>query len=497
MKVTVNRFNIAKISAEVLVCGVWESDGKSLPKGVDALTGGSIARFLKKNGKFGKLYEASNFVISPKAHKSIEKIVLFGLGKKDKLDPLYLKQFCAAVGKSQTKGIKSLALYLPKEAKAGERADLAVLGFLSGVFDPGHRKTEEESKLKVKVESLEILTDEDLEKVKDGVEKGLVISQTIDKVREAINLPANIVTPEHMVRFAKKIATENKLKIEVFSEKQVNEMGMGIMASVAKGSEEDLYFVVMRYLGGGSAGKTLALVGKGITFDSGGISIKPSESMEWMKMDMAGAAACLGAMEVIAKLAPKINVICAVPLTENLPSGRASKPGDVVKGLGGKTVEIINTDAEGRLVLSDALTYVQDKFKPDYIVDVATLTGASIVALGNWASAILGRPQNFIDEVIKVGEESGERYWQLPLYAEYRDQLKSYIADIANVSSVKGGGTETGGKFLEEFVGEKVAWAHLDICPTAWEETDRPYASRGATGIPLMTLVNLALRLAK
>jgi len=500
VKVTVNNppagGDIAKISAECLVCGVWEGDGKNLPKGVDALTDGAISRFFKKNKKFGKLYEASNFVISPKKHKNLEKVVLFGLGKKEKLEPVYLRQFAAAVGKTQAKGAKSLSLYLPKEEKVSERADLVVAGFAAGLFDPGHYKTDKENG-KSKIEILEILSEEDLRKVKDGVEKGLIIAETIDKVREVINLPANIVTPHYMVNFAKKIAADNKLKIEVFSEKQVNEMGMGIMASVAKGSEEDLYFVVMRYLGGGSGAKTLALVGKGITFDSGGISIKPGEAMEWMKMDMAGAAACLGAMEVIAKLKLKTNVVCAVPLTENLPSGKASKPGDVVKGLSGKTVEIINTDAEGRLVLADALTYVQNKFKPDFIVDVATLTGASIVALGNWAAAILGRPQNFIDEVIKTGEDSGERFWQLPLYEEYREQLKSYIADIANISSVRGGGTETGGKFLEEFVGEKVAWAHLDIVPNAWEETERPYASRGATGIPLVTLVNLALALSK
>ncbi|MDO8486834.1 MAG: leucyl aminopeptidase [Candidatus Curtissbacteria bacterium] len=497
MKVTASKFDIAKISAECLVCGVWEGDGRNLPKGVDGLTDGAILRFLKKKEKFGKLYEGIVFTVSPKKHKTLEKIVLFGLGKKEKLEPVYLRQFAAAVSKSQTKGAKSLSLYLPKEVKASENAELVVVGFSSGIFDPGHRKTGEESKSKVKVESLEILTEEDLKKVKEGAEKGLIISETMDRVREVVNLPANVCTPEYMVKFAKKIAAENKLKIEVFSEKQVNDMGMGIMASVAKGSEEDLYFVVMRYLGGGSSAKTLALVGKGITFDSGGISIKPGDNMEWMKMDMAGAAACLGAMEVIAKLKPKINVVCAVPLTENLPSGKASKPGDVVKGLSGKTVEIINTDAEGRLVLSDALTYVQNKFKPDYIVDVATLTGAAIVALGNWASAILGRPQNFIDEVIKTGVESGERYWQLPLYAEYRDQLKSYIADIANVSSVRGGGTETGGKFLEEFVGKKTAWAHLDICATAWEEQEGPYASKGATGIPLVTLVNLALSLSQ
>ncbi len=496
MKVTVSKFDLSKITAEVLVVGVFAGEHKSLPKGLDELADGSIARFLKKNEKFGKLYESAVFVISPKKNKNLEKVVLFGLGKKDKLEPVYLRQFAAAASKTQTKGAKSVSLYLPKEAKVGELADLVVVGFSSGLFDPGHRKSREE-KQESRVESLEILTDEDVKKVEGGVRKGLAVAETLSKVREITNLPANIATPEYLVKFAKKIAAEGKLKIEVFSEAQVNEMGMGIMASVGRGSDQDLYFVVMRYLGGGSSGKTLALVGKGITFDSGGISIKPGESMEWMKMDMAGAAACIGAMEVIAKLKPKINVICATPLTENLPSGKASLPGDVVKGLSGKTVEIINTDAEGRLVLSDALTYVQNKFKPDYIVDAATLTGAVVVALGNWAAGILGRPQSFIDKVVDVGQQSGERLWQLPLYDEYRDQMKSYIADIANLSSVKGAGTSTGAKFLEEFVDKKVAWAHLDIAGNAWEESERPYAARGASGIPLLTLVNLALSLSQ
>ncbi|MEX2028855.1 MAG: M17 family peptidase N-terminal domain-containing protein, partial [Candidatus Curtissbacteria bacterium] len=360
MKVTVNRFDLAKINAEVLAIGVFEGSGR-VPSGVDGLTDGAVARFFKKNNKFGKLYEASPFVISPKKHKKVEKIVLFGLGKPEKLSPLYLKQFCGVVGKTIGKNAKSAALYLPKQANLGVHADLVVIGFFGGIFDPGHRKSADKNP-KPKAESLEILTEDD-PKITEKVEKGLILAQALARVREIVNLPANIVSPEYMTAFAKEIARENGLKIEVFSEKQVNEMGMGIMASVAKGSDRDLYFVVMRYLGGGSTGKTLALVGKGITFDSGGISIKPSESMEWMKMDMAGAAACLGAMEAIAKLKPKINVICATPLTENLPSGKASLPGDIARGLSGKMVEIINTDAEGRLVLSDALTYVQNKYK--------------------------------------------------------------------------------------------------------------------------------------
>lgn len=500
MKVTVDKFNLDKITADTLVVGLWQEQGKKVLREsvlgqVDRMSEGVIGRYLSKNEKFGKLFDSATFHISPRKHKSIEKVVVVGLGKIDKLDNVKLKQVAAFVGKQHSKGAKSLAIYLPGEVNVADRADMVVVGFALGIFDPGYHKTEKNENGKLKIENLDILMDGDLAQARKKTELGLLIADTLHRVREVVNLPANVCTPEYMVRFAKKIAAENRLKIEVFSEKQVNAMGMNLMASVAKGSEEDLYFVVMSYKSPG-AKKTLVLIGKGITFDSGGISIKPGEGMEWMKMDMAGAAAVLGAMEVIAKLRPKINVIAACPLTENLPSGRASKPGDVVKGLSGKTAEIINTDAEGRLVLADALTYTQKNFKPDYIVDVATLTGAAIIALGNWASAILGRPQRFVEQVKEATESSGERVWQLPLYDEYRDQLKSYIADIANVSSIKGGGTETGAKFLEEFVGEKVNWVHLDIAPTAWEENEKPYQVKGATGVMVGTLVNLAMRLA-
>lgn len=486
---------IQSLNAESLIVGVFSGEASLKQRIIadgDNLTGGAIGRFLTKNKIFGKIFESAVFHISPQKHKFLERVVLVGLGKVNELDNYKLRQVCGYIGKNYNKGFGSIALWFPENIDLNLIVSLVPIGISAGVFDPGHHKTDKNGSEQLKLEKVMLLIKSDVSKLREELRKSAVVAQSIDKVREAVNLPANIVTPEYLVNFAKKIAAENKLRIEVFSEKQVNEMGMGIMASVAKGSEEDLYFVVMRYLGGGSSAKTLALVGKGITFDSGGISIKPSEAMEWMKMDMAGAAAVFGAMEAIAKIKPKINVICACPLTENLPSGRASKPGDVVKGLLGKSVEIINTDAEGRLVLSDALTYVQKKYKPDFIVDVATLTGASIAALGNLASAILGRPQNFVDKVISAGSETGERFWQLPLYDEYRDLLKSYIADIANVSSSKGGGTETGAKFVEEFVDKNVNWVHLDIAPTAWEESEKPYAGRGATAFSLTTLVKLA-----
>ena len=489
---------ISELKCEVLVVGVFAKANFSSEQSVaeaDELTDGAMRRFLAKNKKFGKPFEAVPFQISPKKHKNIEKVILVGLGDFEKLDNYKLRLLAVFAGKNKGKDVKSVALSLPKKVIIEDKIDLLVIGFLDGNFDSGHHKSHKEHHLDF--EELVILSDKVSGGIQKKVERALVIADSIHKVREVVNQPSNIATPEYLVSFAKKIAQDNKLKIQVFSEKQVNEMGMGIMASVAKGSELDLYFVVVRYLGAGSSGPTLALVGKGITFDSGGISIKPGEQMDWMKMDMAGAASCFGAMEAISKLKPKVNVVCACPLTENLPSGKASKPGDVVKGLSGKTVEIINTDAEGRLVLSDALTYVQKNFKPDYIVDCATLTGAVIAALGNLATGVMGKPQDFVDLVIKSGEETGERMWQLPLYDEYHELIKSYIADIANLSSGKGGGAETAAKFLEYFIDKKQKWAHLDIASTAWEESDKPYTAKGATGSSVTTLVQLAENLAK
>lgn len=497
MKVSIVKPILSDVVADTLVLGIWQ-DGQKLTQDpilakVDQLSDGVVARFLAKNKKFGKVFDLATLHISPKKHKKIEKIVIVGLGKPKDLDNYKIKQVAASIGKQLRKDTDSVSIHFPKKAVDAYRVGLMVNGFILGTFDSGHHKTEEREQKKI--ESLAILTDLDLSKSKESAQHGLMFGEVTNKIREIVNLPANICTPDYMVKFARRIASDNKLKIDVFSEKQVNEMGMNIMASVAKGSEEDLYFVVLKYQPTGVK-KTLVLVGKGITFDSGGISIKPSESMEWMKMDMAGAAAVFGAMEIIAKLAPKINVVAAVPLTENLPSGKASKPGDVVKGLSGKTVEIINTDAEGRLVLADALTYVQKNCKPDYIVDVATLTGAVGIALGNWATGIMGRPQGFCDQAIKAADQSGERVWQLPLYDEYKDQFKSYIADIANFGG-KLGGAETAAKFLEEFVDEKIPWVHLDIASTAWEENEKPYQPKGATGIAVATLVNLALNLGK
>lgn len=271
------------------------------------------------------------------------------------------------------------------------------------------------------------------------------------------------------------------MEITVFDRAGMEKEGFGGILGVAAGAEEEPRFIVMEYQGGAEDARPVVLVGKGVTFDSGGISLKPSQKMEDMKYDMSGAAAVLGAMQAVARLRPRVNVVALVPATENLPSGRATKPGDVLRMYSGKTVEVINTDAEGRLILADALAYAQ-RFEPAAMIDAATLTGAVVIGLGHEAIGLMGNDGDLMAEVRAVGERTGERCWPLPLWDEFRKQIKSDVADIKN-SGGRPAGCITAGWFLKEFVGD-VPWVHLDIAGTAWKDEAAPYLRKGATGVP-------------
>ena len=268
----------------------------------------------------------------------------------------------------------------------------------------------------------------------------------------------------------------------------MKELGMGALLGVAQGSAEPPKLIVMRYTPQFRSDETIAIIGKGITFDTGGISIKPADGMEKMKYDMAGGATTIATMRALAQLKPQVNVLGVVPATENMPGGRAQRPGDVVHAMTGKTIEVINTDAEGRLVLADAVAYAR-KLGANKIVDLATLTGAVSIALGDVYVAVLGTNQDLIDQIIAAGKKAGEKIWQLPLDKEYREQIKSEIADIKNIGGRKAG-TITGAYFIREFV-EETPWAHLDIAGTAWNDANKPYLSVGPTGVCVRTLVNL------
>ena len=309
-----------------------------------------------------------------------------------------------------------------------------------------------------------------------------------------VNEPANHMTPTDMAAGATGLAQAHGLELTVLEREQMQEMGMGALLGVAQGSQQPPKFIILHYRGGDSKEIDVALLGKGVTFDSGGISIKPSEGMGDMKSDMAGGAAVMTAMSAIAQLKPRINVMALIPATENLPGGSALKPADVLTSMSGKTIEIISTDAEGRLILADALGYA-NKQGAKRIVDVATLTGACRVALGDICTGAFGNNQELVDKLIAAGNEAGDLIWQMPMYEEYKEQNKSDVADIKNTGG-RYGGAITAAQFLAEFAGD-TPWVHLDIAGTSMSEKERNYLGKGATGVPVRTLVNLVLALAK
>ncbi|WP_419935637.1 leucyl aminopeptidase [Candidatus Palauibacter sp.] len=312
-----------------------------------------------------------------------------------------------------------------------------------------------------------------------AVRRGCILAEAQNVTRELVTLPGNTVTPRYLAETAERLGREHGFRTEVRGRDRLEEEGFGALLAVSRGSVEEPCFIEMEHEGSGGA--PFVVVGKGVTFDAGGISLKPASGMEDMKYDMAGAAAVLGILMAAARLDIPQRVIGLVPATENLPSGNAVKPGDVVRGLSGKSIEVINTDAEGRLILSDALTYAQ-RLDPAAIIDMATLTGACVIALGHHAVAVLTASDGLADELAAAGERTGERTWPLPLWKEYRAQLDSHIADIKNIGG-RGGGTITGGWFLREFVADDVRWAHLDIAGTAWAEEARGWQPKGATGV--------------
>jgi leucyl aminopeptidase len=329
--------------------------------------------------------------------------------------------------------------------------------------------------------------------LEEGTRKGRIMAEATSLARDMVNEPANQMTPGDMAKQAQEVAKSHGLEISVLEEKEMKEMGMGALLGVAQGSRQPPKFIVMSYRGSDSDENKVALVGKGITFDSGGISIKPSDKMEEMKGDMAGGASVIAAMGAIAQLKPKINVLGIVPATENLPDGKALKPGDVLTALEGKTIEIISTDAEGRLILADALGYAR-KQGAKYMIDIATLTGACVVALGKICTGAFSNDQRTVDRLIAASKEAGEPTWEMPMFEEYEELNKSDVADIKNVGG-RYGGAITAAKFLAEFAVD-TPWVHLDIAGTNLSDKERGHLVKGGTGVPVMTLVNFVTGLA-
>jgi leucyl aminopeptidase len=471
MKVDVKQGEMAEVGTDLLVVGLAE--GGELPAPIasaagadDAPTGFKKTTLLRPDG--------------------FPPVLVVGLGESGELDAERLRVAAAVVAKEASRlRAGSLAWALPETDDSAVAAEALVAGTIlaSYRFDRFKSGNGDESP---RLEALTLVGPAELE---GAAEVARVAADAQNRARDLQNIPANVATPTFLAERAEEIAAGSEaLWTETLGRAELEAKGMGGILAVSQGGPEEPKLVVLRYRGGGS-GPTLALVGKGVTFDTGGISLKPGAGMQEMKMDMSGAAAVLEAVAAIAELELPLDLIALVPTTENMPSGTAIKPGDVITQYSGVTVEVNNTDAEGRLILADALAYAVE-LGAERIVDLATLTGAVTIALGSTYAAVIANDDHLAGEVIAAGERSGELTWRLPLHPEYKELMKGKFADLSNLASQRKAGTITAGSFLEEFVGE-TPWAHIDIAGTAWD-TGREYVGKGANGMGVRLLVELA-----
>jgi len=417
-----------------------------------------------------------------------KKALVIGLGSRDQFEPERARVAGAIAARNAgAHEASSLAIAGPEPDDARGLATAAVEGAIlaSYRFDRFKSKKTDEDSDDGQLEELTVVGDAE---IADGVEAARVAAEAENFARELQDLPSNVVTPSYLAGRATAIAEEHSsVSCEVMGREQIKEKGMGGLTAVSQGTAEEPQLIVLRYEGGGD--ETLGLVGKGVTFDSGGISIKPAASMHEMKMDMSGAAAVLEAVSAIAKLEIPVDILAVIPSTENMPSGTAVKPGDIITQLNGKTVEINNTDAEGRLILADALAYAVE-LGADRVIDLATLTGAVLVALGSTYAALISNDDAFAAQVQAAAERTGELAWRLPLHPEYKDLTKGTVADLTNAAAKRKAGTIYAGSFLEEFVDGR-PWVHLDIAGTAWD-VGREYVGKGPTGYGVRLLIDLA-----
>ncbi|MFH1639024.1 MAG: leucyl aminopeptidase [Chloroflexota bacterium] len=490
--------DITQTRAGAIVLGIF-ADVSTLEDNlakVDEVLGGAITGMLKQGEIKGKLHEIT--LIHSLNRLPAERVVILGLGN---VSDLTLDKVRGAFGGAcrylRQKWVDNIATIIPGAGTAGITADGAAQaiteGALLGTYSFRRHMTREAEYSEIKELTLVAAKQDDLPAVTAGYRKGKILAAATNLARDMVNEPSNYQTPADMAEKAVEIAGSRGLKITVMEREKMQELGMGGILGVAQGSSQPPKFIILEYHGRDSSDVDLALVGKGITFDSGGISIKPSQKMGEMKGDMAGGAAVMAAISAIADLKLRINVTALIPATENLPGGTAFKPGDILTAMNGKTMEIITTDAEGRLILADALSYAGN-LKPRAIVDLATLTGAMVVALGDNITGAFTNNQDLLDTVMKAGTDVGETIWQMPMFDAYKELIKSDVADIKN-SGGRAAGSITAAQFLEEFVGN-TPWVHLDIAGTFMTDKEKDYQVKGATGVPVRTMVRVAELLA-
>jgi leucyl aminopeptidase len=487
MEFTIKSGSPEKQRSACVVVGVFDNRKPSLSADlIDRASGGYISEIIRRGDMEGKL--GSTLLLHNVRGTLADRVLLVGLGKeRDFRESEFRSAVRAAVRLLNETGSYEAVVYLTEEKvkrrEVAWRVEHAVVVAMEAVYRFDQMKSQPaEVRRPLRKLTLSVPQRSDLGDGEAAAARGLAISHGMDLARDLGNLPGNICTPAHLAERAQALAQELGFKCEVLERNQLEELKMGSFLSVTNGSDQAPKFIVLEYSGAGKKQKPFVLVGKGITFDSGGISLKPGLDMDQMKFDMCGAASVFGVFAAIAELKAKINLVGLVPACENMPSGRATKPGDIVKSMSGQTIEILNTDAEGRLILCDALTYAE-RYEPVAVVDIATLTGAMVIALGHIATGLFSNSDSLARALVNAGEESFDRSWQLPLWEDYHDGLASNFADFANIGT-RAGGSITAACFLSKFA-KKYDWAHLDIAGVAWKEGKE----KGATGrpVPLLT----------
>ena len=453
INVTQNRGKTA--SAGLVAIGVYEDKSLTdLAQALDEAGDSVLSKAMDLGDVKGKSGETNMFYING------QRILLIGLGKKDKFNASGVR---LAAGKASRAAISKKVGSVAVECFCSGLDSCQAMGegLVLGSYQFLDYKTKDEKNFELKSATV-IGCDH------DEIMKGAAIGKAVCFARDLANHPGNVTTPSRLAEEAGEIAKEGGMKLTVFDRKEITAMGMGALAGVAQGTDEPPKFIVLEYFGSDESQNPKILVGKGLTFDAGGISIKPSSKMDEMKYDMCGSAVVLGVFKALAALKPKLNVVGIVPSTENLVGAKAYKPGDILTAYNGKTIEVLNTDAEGRLILADGLSYASKHYEPEYILDFATLTGAVLVALGHVAAGVLGTDEDLMQLVKESSVNAEEKVWELPLWPEFCKQVKSKIADVKNTGAARQAGTIAGAAFLKEFVGDRIPWVHFDIAGTAW-----------------------------
>lgn len=475
--------DFSNIKTEIFAVGMFEDKKLStIGNTVDKYLGGQISIAIKNGNLKGKSGETTIFFGKTK------RILVVGLGDKLKFNEESIRVAGGtAVKTAISKKAKTIGLEVFGGKKNISYSQALAEGIVLGSYQFLEYKTQDKDLFELSGATV-------MKANPTALKKGATIAAAVCFARDVDNHPGNVTTPSEFARLAKEIAKKGGMKLTVFRRKEFTQMGMGGLAGVALGTKEPPKFILFEYNGGKADEKPVALVGKGLTFDSGGISLKPSAQMDEMKFDMCGGGVVLGVMKAVADLKPKINIVAAIPSTENMPGAKAYKPGDILTAYNGKTIEVLNTDAEGRLILADALAYVSKHHKPEYMFDFATLTGAVLMALGHEATGVMGNDDQLMDKVKASSKSTGEKVWELPLWDEFREHVKSKIADVKNIGAPKQAGTISAAAFLEHFVGDDIPWVHFDIAGTAWGGKDKSYTYEGGATGAMIRLVLDALK---